>query len=103
MDRRFGCRDSWVYIDFAADSESVSLAVGYAEEADTAAVVDAMLTDSLLVNFLTLCKTCVILKFTVFQCGGNRADDVGQRFAFRTFKGLLGVEKLYNVCISIIV
>lgn len=32
----------------------------------TAAVVDAMLTDSLLVNFLTLCKTSVILKFTAF-------------------------------------
>ena len=47
MDRRFGCRDSWVYIDFAADSESVSLAVGCAEEADTAAVVDAMLTNAI--------------------------------------------------------
>lgn len=69
----------------------------------TAAVVDAMLTDSLLVNFLTLCKTSVILKFTAFKGLGNRENDIGQRFAFRTFKGLLGVEILYNVCISIIV
>ena len=47
MDRRFGCRNSWIYIDFSADCEAVSLAIGRAEEADTAAVVDAMLTNAI--------------------------------------------------------
>lgn len=44
MDKCFGCRDSRVSIDFSADSEAVNLAIGYAEETDTAAMLDAMLT-----------------------------------------------------------
>lgn len=44
MDKCFGCHDSRVSIDFSADSEAVNLAIGYAEETDTAAMLDAMLT-----------------------------------------------------------
>lgn len=44
MDKCFGCRDSRVSIDFSADSEAVNLAIGYAEETDTAAMLDALLT-----------------------------------------------------------
>lgn len=54
MDRRFGCRDSWVYIDFSAECEAVSLAVRCAEETNIATVVDTLLARAIRTFFALL-------------------------------------------------
>lgn len=54
MDKCFGCHDSRVSIDFSADSEAVNLAIGYAEETDTAAMLDAMLTIFFIVCYFSV-------------------------------------------------